>query len=131
LVAGRERIAGRLAALADGSRVEIGEGRRRLVIPADVDDLARLCEAEPHATIVAGSTDVGLRVTKAMKDIAPVIFIGGLGGLRALREHEREITIGAGVTYSEAFGLLAARIPALGRLCARSVGAPVRDIATR
>ena len=42
----------------------------------------RAATAEPDATIVAGSTDVGLWVTKQMRDISPVVFIGHLDGLR-------------------------------------------------
>ena len=47
-----------------------------------VDDLAAVLEAEPTATIVAGATDVGLWVTKFMRDISPAIFIGGLDELQ-------------------------------------------------
>lgn len=66
----REAIAARLKALDDGARVEIGSGRARLVVPAGVDDFAAVLEAEPKATVVAGSTDVGLWVTKQMRDIS-------------------------------------------------------------
>jgi hypothetical protein len=58
--------------------VEIGAGRSRLVVPASVDDLAEIYEAEPGATLVSGATDVGLWVTKFMRDIGPMIFVGDL-----------------------------------------------------
>ncbi|MGO4842394.1 2Fe-2S iron-sulfur cluster-binding protein, partial [Rhizobiaceae sp. 2RAB30] len=64
LAAERKAVATRLSALADGTRVEIGAGEKRFVVPADVDDFAKVLEAEPKATVVAGSTDVGLWVTK-------------------------------------------------------------------
>ena len=73
--------------MRDGSRVEIGGGgaaaaacRRR------VDDFAAMLVAEPKATIVAGATDVGLWVTKFMREISPAIFIGGLDELRTMHE---------------------------------------------
>ena len=87
-----EAMTARLAALRDGARVEIGEGERRLIVPADVDDFAAILEGEPNATIVAGSTDVGLWVTKFMRDIAPVVFIGGLDELEAISEADGVIT---------------------------------------
>ncbi|TIT81763.1 MAG: xanthine dehydrogenase small subunit, partial [Mesorhizobium sp.] len=59
----RKDIIARLDALRDGARVEVGSGKQRLIVPADVDDFAALLEKEPGATIVAGSTDVGLWVT--------------------------------------------------------------------
>src|SRR5690606_8703900 len=118
----REAVISALKAMKDGGRVEIGEGRQRLVIPASVDDLAAVLEAEPKATIVAGSTDVGLWVTKFMREIAPVVFIGGLEELRSICEEDSTLTIGAGVSYSDAYALLASRIPAFGGLIDRIGG---------
>ncbi|AZO35123.1 xanthine dehydrogenase small subunit [Mesorhizobium sp. M2A.F.Ca.ET.037.01.1.1] len=126
----RKDITARLKALRDGARVEIGSGKARLIVPAGVDDFAGLLEKEPGATIVAGSTDVGLWVTKHMRDISPAIFIGGLDGLRAISEKDGVITIGAGVTYTEAFETLSKRIPALGPLVDRIGGEQVRNMGT-
>jgi xanthine dehydrogenase small subunit len=122
LVAERKAMVERLTALRDGARVEIGEGRRRLVVPASVDDLAEVLEAEPEARIVAGSTDVGLWVTKFMRDIAPAVFIGGLDGLKTISEAGGVIRIGAGV--------LAKAVPALGPLVVRIGGEQVRNMGT-
>ena len=128
LHAERAQMIARLAALRDGRRVEIGEGR--LVVPASGDDFAGLLEASPAATIVAGSTDVGLWVTKHMRDISPVIFIAGLDDLKSITETDGVITLGAGVTYSEAIATLSRRIPPLGRLITRIGGQQVRNMGT-
>ncbi|MGI6856608.1 xanthine dehydrogenase small subunit [Mesorhizobium sp. 1B3] len=130
LAAERQAVGSRLAALADGARVEIGTGERRLVVPADVDDFATVLEAEPKATVVAGSTDVGLWVTKFMRSISPAVFIGGLDELRTISEENGVVTIGAGVTYTEAFAALSGRIPALGALIDRIGGDQVRNMGT-
>ena len=103
---------------------------KRLLVPASVDDLAALLVAEPSATIVAGSTDVGLWVTKFMRDISPAIFIGGLDELKTMSEADGVIRIGAGITYSEAFAMLARRIPTLGPLFDRIGGEQVRNMGT-
>jgi xanthine dehydrogenase small subunit len=126
----REQMTARLSQLRDGARVEIGAGRERLVVPASPDDLAALLAAEPDATIVAGSTDVGLWVTKHMRAIGPAVFIGGLDGLRGVSEENGVVTIGAGVTYTEAFSALAQRVPALGALIDRIGGDQVRNMGT-
>jgi xanthine dehydrogenase small subunit len=130
LAAERKAVAARLAALADGARVEIGEGRKRLVVPADVDDFAKLLEAEPKATVVAGATDVGLWVTKFMREISPAVFIGGLDELRAIADEKDAVTIGAGATYTEAFATLSRKIPALGPLIDRLGGEQIRNMGT-
>jgi xanthine dehydrogenase small subunit len=127
----RDAVTSRLKALRDGRRVEIGaSGGGRLIVPASVDDLATILEAEPKATIVAGSTDVGLWVTKFMRDISPAVFVGALDELKGLDERDGSVRIGAGVTYSEAFDLLSARIPALGPLFDRIGGEQVRNMGT-
>ncbi|RWI28980.1 xanthine dehydrogenase small subunit [Mesorhizobium sp.] len=126
----REAVTARLAAIKDGSRIEIGAGKQRLVVPADADDLAAVLDEEPGATIVAGSTDVGLWVTKHMREISPAIFIGNLDGLCGISEDKGVISIGAGVTYTEAFSTLAKRIPALGPLFDRIGGDQVRNMGT-
>lgn len=130
LLAERKAITTRLEALKDGTRVEIGEGKSRLVVPADVDDLAAVLDKEPGATIVAGSTDVGLWVTKHMREIAPAVFIANIDGLHGMSEDKGVITIGAGVTYTEAFAMLSKRIPALGPLFDRLGGEQVRNMGT-
>ncbi len=130
LAAERTLVLEQLAGMRDGVRVEVGEGKDRLIVPADLDDFATILAAEPKATIVAGSTDVGLWVTKMMRDISPVVFIGHLAELRTISEDNGTISIGAGVTYTEAFSFLAKRIPALGSLINRIVGEQVRNMGT-
>ncbi|MER8806701.1 xanthine dehydrogenase small subunit [Mesorhizobium australicum] len=130
LAAERREVATRLQALRDGARVEIGAGGTRLVVPADADDFATVFEKQPTATVVAGATDVGLWVTKQMRDISPAIFIGNLPGLCTITEDNGVISIGAGVTYTEAFSTLSKRIPALGPLFDRIGGEQVRNMGT-
>ena len=61
--------------------------------------------ASPDATIVAGSTDVGLWVTKFMRDIAPVdLHRPSRTSCSAIAEADGRCRIGAGVTYSRGAG---------------------------
>ncbi len=130
LAAERAHVFCQLTAMRDGARVEVGSGKDRLVVPVDLDDFATIYANEPKATIVACSTDVGLWVTKMMRDISPVVFIGHLTELRTITEANGVITIGAGVTYTEAFSVLAKHIPALGSLINRIGGEQVRNMGT-
>src|SRR3954471_2284682 len=126
----RKAVTAKLSAMRDGSRVEVKTGKQRLLVPASLDDFATLLAAEPAATIVAGSTDVGLWVTKHIRDISPAIFIGGLHELKTISEADGVIRIRAGVTYSEAFKTLAKLIPPLGPLFDRIGGEQVRNMGT-
>ena len=127
-----ERIAvkDRIRAIHDGRRVEVGTGENRIVIPASLDDFAALYAENPEARIVAGSTDVGLWVTKFMRSIGPVIFIGHLPELKRIAENDSEVRFYAGVTYSEALPVIAANFPQLGELWNRFAGEQVRNMGT-
>ena len=130
LVAERATIIQKLEGLKDGKRVEIGEGAERFLLPASVDDLADIYEAEPKARIVAGSTDVGLWVTKFMRDIAPVVHLSHLDELRRIEIDATGITFGAGVSYTESFPLIAKHFPQLTELWNRIGGQQVRNMGT-
>ena len=130
LLVERETMIVRLKSLGDGARVEIGDGRHRLIVPASLDDFASVLEASPTATVVAGSTDVSLWVTKHMRDITPVVFIAGLQELKSITAQDGIISIGAGVTYSEALETISRHIPALGSLVTRIGGQQVRNMGT-
>lgn len=130
LFAERDRIAGELAALQDGRRVVIGEGAELFMLPASVDDFADVLEANPKATIVAGSTDVGLWVTKFMRDIAPVVHLTHLEELRRITVGEEGVTLGAGVSYAEAYPVITEHFPQLRELWDRIGGQQVRNMGT-
>ncbi|MGN6550371.1 MAG: xanthine dehydrogenase small subunit [Pararhizobium sp.] len=130
LTAMRQRVLAELGRLNDGARVEIAHGGERLVVPASVDDLAVVLEAEPKATIVSGSTDVGLWVTKQMRDIAPAVFIGHLAELHRVEADARGVRLFACVSYTEAFAEIAKRFPAMGAYFDRIGGEQVRNMGT-
>jgi xanthine dehydrogenase small subunit len=127
-----ERIAvkDKIRAIDDGRRVELGEGDQRIIIPASLDDFAAVYEANPEARIVAGSTDVGLWVTKFMRNIGPVIFIGHLQELKRIAENASEVRFYAGVSYSEALPVITANFPQLGELWDRIAGEQIRNMGT-
>ncbi|WP_457580538.1 xanthine dehydrogenase small subunit [Ensifer canadensis] len=130
LFAERDRIAGELASLQDGRRVVIGERSELFMLPASVDDFADLLEANPKATIVAGSTDVGLWVTKFMRDIAPVVHLTHLEELRRVTVDDKGVTLGAGVSYAEAYPVITEHFPQLRELWDRIGGQQVRNMGT-
>lgn len=130
LVAERQSIRARLEALKDGKRVELGEGKDRIIVPVSADDLAEVYAANPTGTLVAGATDVGLWVTKFMRDIGPMIYIGDVPDLHGIAEADGALRIGAGVTYAEAQATIVSRYPQLGEFWNRIGGQQVRNAGT-
>jgi xanthine dehydrogenase small subunit len=107
-----------------------GGSLMRSIVPASTQAFAQILAVEPDATIVAGATDVGLWVTKQLRRLDPVIFINHLTELQSMIIEDRGVTIGAGVSYAEAHGVLEAVIPAFGRLIDRIGGQQVRNMGT-
>ncbi|MBW8639885.1 xanthine dehydrogenase small subunit [Hoeflea sp. WL0058] len=130
LVAGRAAMEARLSELRDGARVEIESDGGIIFVPGSLDDLAEILEANPEATIVAGSTDVGLWVTKQFRSITPVVFINNLVELKQITETSEGLTLGAGVTYSDAFEAIAERYPEMRGFWERIGGEQVRNMGT-
>jgi xanthine dehydrogenase small subunit len=126
----RSDIVARLWAMQPSDTIAITSGEERLLIPGSEEALARILADEPTATVVAGSTDVGLWVTKQMRALNPVVFINHLSELQTILAGEGGFTIGAGVTYSRAFETIAKKVPTLGRLITRIGGEQVRNMGT-
>ena len=110
----------------DGSRVETDS----FSIPANLDDFADLLQQKPDATIIAGSTDVGLWVTKHFHDIAPAIFIAHLDELAEISVTPEGVILGACLPYSEAFEAVTKTFPALSNFWNRIGGEQVRNMGT-
>lgn len=98
--------------------------------PRSVDDLAALLLEQPDARLIAGATDVGLWVTKGLRDIGTPVFIGDIPELRRIEEDEAGLTLGAAVRYAEAHEALARLHPDLGELVRRIGGLQVRNAGT-
>ena len=119
-----------LKALTQTARIETGPEDDRALLPLDVADFADILAKNPKATIVAGSTDVGLWVTKFMRPISPVVFITHLDELRSIELTDEALTIGAGVTYSESQSAIRQAFPHLGEYWDRIAGWQVRNMGT-
>lgn len=130
IVKARNGIISKLTAIRSPQTIHMTSGDATLIVPGTAADLAEVLADHPQATIVAGSTDVGLWVTKQMRALNPVIFINGLEDLQFIRETEDGIVIGAGVSYSAAFSAISARYPAFGRMLDRLGGEQVRNMGT-
>ena len=116
--------------LLSGRTVAGQHGQRRWFAPRTTDELAVILVDHPEARIVAGATDVGLWVTKGLKTIETLIFIGDIPELRAIEESGEGVRIGAAVRYADAHAAFARLHPALGELTRRFAGLQVRNAAT-
>ena len=98
--------------------------------PTTVNELARLYAAKPDSLLLAGGTDIGLWVTKQMRELPPLIYLGDVADLRQIVEVDGNIEIGAAVPLADAFPAIVARYPMLGELANRFASPPIRNSGT-
>ncbi len=130
LITERETVIAQLSAFQDGARVVVEKDGDRAILPVDVDDLAAVLVENPTATIIAGATDVGLWVTKFLRNISPAVFIGNLEDLQKISVEDNTVRIGAGATYTDCEDVLGAEFPHLVDYWNRIAGWQVRNMGT-
>jgi len=118
---------------ADAEALELmaldGVGRD-VAAPRSSDDLAVWYAAHPDATLIAGATDVGLWVTKQLRDLAPVAFLNQCADLKGIEADSETIRVGAMASVT-AFGeSMADRHPSLAEMIRRYGSVQVRNAAT-
>jgi xanthine dehydrogenase small subunit len=98
--------------------------------PRTVAELAEVFESEPTALLLAGGTDIGLWVTKQLRDLPTVLYIGEIAELKTVRRDKNAITIGAAVSLAEGWSALVAEYPQLAEMAERFGSTPVRNSGT-
>jgi xanthine dehydrogenase small subunit len=130
----REPIAAALRQLAQDESLDYSHDGQRFHAPQSLPDLALLRQTYPQATLLAGSTDVGLWVNKQFRVLPELIYTGRVEALREIRAEpfngEPGLWIGAAAALEDAWAALAALAPSLAELWRRFASPPVRHAGT-
>ena len=100
------------------------------VRPRSSDELAAWYLAHPDAILIAGATDVGLWVTKGLRDLPSVAFLAECSDLHGIEIGDDRIRIGAMASVEAVREALAPLHPSLGELLRRYGSVQVRGAAT-
>jgi xanthine dehydrogenase small subunit len=98
--------------------------------PLTVDELARAYETAPDSLLLAGGTDIGLWVTKQLRNLPPLIYIGEVEDLKRMRVTAGVLEIGAAVRLTEAYAAIVKHYPMLDEIANRFASPPVRNAGT-
>ena len=98
--------------------------------PESSDQLATWYAAHPDGVLVAGATDVGLWVTKGLREFEHVAFLGGCADLQTIEETQDSLRIGAAVTMDRVHEAVADLYPDFAELIRRYGSSQVRNAAT-
>ncbi len=98
--------------------------------PTSLAALLQARAAHPQAQVVAGTTDVGLWVTKMHRRFPQVLDVTAARELQRVETYPHHIAIGAAVTLTDAFAALVKERPQLLSFSQRFAGLPVRNSGT-
>ncbi|GAB2867625.1 xanthine dehydrogenase small subunit [Pseudoduganella ginsengisoli] len=106
---------------------------RHFHAPRTLAELIELRASRPQALMLAGSTDVGLWVTKHMRELNDIIYLGNVAELKAIATdatHHPMLVVGAGVSLNDAYGAVCAHYPQLREMWQRFASLPIRNAGT-
>jgi len=100
-------------------------------IPRTIAQLVELRAEKPSATLLSGCTDIGLWVTKQMREPGDIIYLNEVAELQTLAEKDGKLEIGAAVTLNDAYAAVCKHYPQeLSELWQRFASMPVRNAGT-
>ena len=127
----RTALAQQLEALKRDKLATYSVGDRHFHAPRTLEELTALRASRPAALLLAGSTDVGLWVTKQMRELNDIIYLGHVDALKTVREDGGMLEIGAGVSLNDAYAALCLHYPQqLGEMWQRFASLPIRNAGT-
>ncbi|MDP3294292.1 MAG: xanthine dehydrogenase small subunit [Nevskia sp.] len=98
--------------------------------PRSSAEFAAAYQAAPDSLILAGGTDIGLWVTKHLRELPPMLYIGEVAELQQIAVSDQGIEIGAAVSLTAAWAAIVELIPQLDELANRFASPPVRNSGT-
>ncbi|HWL69640.1 MAG TPA: xanthine dehydrogenase small subunit [Geminicoccus sp.] len=102
----------------------------RIRMPRSGDELAACLQETPDATLLAGGTDIGLWVTKALRELDDLVWLGACADLQRIDATPDGLRIGAAVRLHDAHPALAGHWPELGELLRRFACVQIRQAGT-
>ena len=123
----REPVAQVLRALAQAPPLHTARGFHA---PRTLTEFAALRLSLPQARVLAGGTDIGLWVTKQMRELGELISINEVAELKCVASSDRQIVIGAAASLESAWQALVAAWPTLREVWLRFASPPIRHAGT-
>ena len=114
----------------DGTPLSLEAGGVAWDAPRTPEAVDALLASHPDAWLLAGGTDVGLWVTKQLREPRRWVWLGAVDTLRACATDATHHDIGAAVSLADAFAWLDADHPELARYWARFASPAIRASGT-
>jgi xanthine dehydrogenase small subunit len=101
-----------------------------LMSPSDLESALNFLHAHPDAVIVAGATDVGVRMNKSFAVPSTILDLNRVAELEQMSIEDGEMVLGARVTWSTIERACQNLVPEFYRIVTRFGGAQIRHVGT-
>lgn len=98
--------------------------------PKTLKQLTVLRSEKPDATLLAGSTDIGLWVNKQFRALGDIIYLGDVRELKRIDDDNDHLTIGAMVSLTDAYRAIYVHYPQIQQQWQRFASTPIRNAGT-
>ncbi|MFC7519072.1 xanthine dehydrogenase small subunit, partial [Herbaspirillum sp. GCM10030257] len=127
----RDALAASLQAIQRTGMLTYTHDGQSFHIPQTLEQLIAIRADQPDATLLSGSTDVGLWVTKQMRNLGDIIYINQVAELQQVSEQDGMLSIGAAVTLNDAYAAVGRHYgKELNELWQRFASLPIRNAGT-
>ena len=127
---GRRQLAADLKQQARRRPTRFEHEGRWFQSPTTLEEALTLRAKHPDALVIAGGTDLGLRISRQREKLPALIHLGRIAALRAIKTNTRRIVLGAGTTCAQALEVLAPYYPGLVAYLTRFGSRQIRNLAT-
>ncbi len=100
------------------------------VSPSTVDEVATYLTKHPQATLLAGSTEIGLQVNKQFSRPQHIVYLGNVAELKAVKDSKDAWSIGAATPLAVVETLVAKAYADFAEVIRRFGSPPIRSTAT-
>jgi xanthine dehydrogenase small subunit len=98
--------------------------------PATLEELSAAFEAQPDTRLLAGGTDLALLVTKELRELPSLLYLGRIAELAQIETSEQSLRIGAAVSLTDAWAAILEWYPALIEVARRFASPPICNSGT-
>jgi len=126
----RQKVLDVLKAIKALPALHLNDHGQQFFAPKTLQDFTVLRLQLPQARIIAGSTDVGLWVTKQGRDLGDMLYIGQVEELKKIVVTDHALTIGANVSLSDALIKISDFYPDFQELQRRFASMPIKNAGT-
>lgn len=111
-------------------KCEVDGKQHRIVVPVNLTEALQVLAEEPGSTIVAGATDLGVRINKTRELPETILDLSKLSELEAMKVTDRSLQLGARASWTDIEVLCQTEVPQFAEIVSVFGSPQIRNVGT-